>query len=808
MVQRQRPGWRTRAGLAWITAVLLAYYLVHPPLSGAFFAQVFAPAHHLTVDAQVVLRFGSHLLDLLLACWLLLLGAALGRFFWSRVAGAAAATLSASEGMLGVALGTGLGLGALSLTSFGVGLLGWLSPWVLWSGLLLLSLLFGHQGWWVLGWVWGQARLIPGAFRSSTRLERCLWGFVLATVALLVLGALLPPTAWDALMYHLAVPARDAAQGRVLPDSSNLQGYQPQLVEMLFLDGLLLHGDGVAALLSVGFGVLSVLTLVAFVRQVTDVSHKRPLALCAVAFFLSIPSLVLVLGWPYVDGALVYYELAALCALLCWWNAKETACIKWLFLTGALAGLALDVKYTGAFALLALVLLVAWRSWRRSGIRRVLWQVAGFGAVALLVGSPWLLRNLFLTGDPLFPYHLGHLFAVGPLWDDGRTQHAVEGPGWGVAQAWRVLTLPVEATLLGTQGSVEFDASLGPLLLLLLPLGVLLRPGTPSGASDSLGADASAGASGAAPAGQDAGECAEEHQQSDKHQQSEQHLAETARSGARVMVDDVRLVAEGRGWTEKQAVGVLLAFAGIEGLCWGVELLSVHFAEQSRLFFPLFAALVLPAALVWLRLKAPAASAPVTSLTSVTPVLSRLATGAVVLTLGCGLLAQMANTLGNGNLPSVLGLQSREAYLADHLDPYYAAMQAVAALPSSAHVLFLWEVRSYYAGRAVQADPFLDNFDFYYRHCPTPEQMARCFRQAGFTHVLFYAQGVQLILEGRPGDLSAQEVAALEKMLAQFSTPVYADSTPLLKSGQQVPPAAEEALGGQGWYRLYALPDG
>lgn len=785
---------------------MLAYYLVHPPLSGAFFTQVFAPAHHLAVDAQVLLRLGSHLLDLLLACWLLLLGAALGQFLWVGVAGAAKAGLSSassSEGMLRVALGTGLGLGALGLASFGVGLLGWLAPWVVWGGLTLLSLLCWRQGWWVLGWTWGQVRLIPQAFRAGTILSRCLWGFVLVTLALLVLGALLPPTAWDALMYHLAAPARDAAQGRVLPEVSNLQGYQPQLVEMLFLDGLLLHGDGVAALLSVGFGVLSVLTLVALVRQMTDVLHKGALGLRAVALFLSIPSLVLVLGWPYVDGALVYYELAALCALLCWWNAKETARIRWLFLTGALAGLALDVKYTAAFALVALALLIFWRCWRLFGIRRVLWHIAGFGAVALLVGSPWLLRNLFLTGDPIFPYHLGHLFAAGPVWDDVRTQHAVEGPGWGVAQAWRVLTLPLEVTILGTQGSVEFDASLGPLLLLLLPLGMLLWPGTASGASDGLSANASAGAAEAVPARQNA-EDAEEHQQPDEHQQPEQRLAETARSGARVMVADGRLVPERVGWTEKQVVGVLLAFAAIEGLCWGVELLSVHFAAQSRLFFPLFAALVVPAAVVWLRLKAPTVrDAP----SSMTPVLYRLATGAVVLALGCGLLAQLADTLGNGNLPYELGLQSREAYLTDYLDPYYSAMQAVAALPSSAHVLFLWEVRSYYAGRAVQADPFLDNFDYYYRHCPTPEQMARCFRQAGFTHVLFYAQGVQLVLEGRPGDLSAQEITALEEMLAQFSVPVYADSTPLLKSGQQVPSAAEQALGGQGWYRLYTLPD-
>jgi 4-amino-4-deoxy-L-arabinose transferase-like glycosyltransferase len=580
-------------------------------------------------------------------------------------------------------------------------------------------------------------------------------------------------------MYHLAAPARDVVQGRVLTDVANFQGYQPQLVEMLYLDGLLLHGDGEAALLHVVFGLLGLLTLVGMVRQMTGIPGKRAaLAVRVAALYLSIPSLVLVLGWAYVDGALVFYELAALGALLCWWHAKATSRLRWLLLTGTLAGLALDVKYTGAWALMALGVLVGWRAWRVAGLRAFFWQVGVLVGVALLAGLPWLLRNLLLTGDPLFPYHVGHVFAQGPLWDDGRTLHAVEGPGWGWAQAWRVLTLPLEVTIFGTQGSVEFDATLGPLLLLLLPLGLLLRP---------------------------TGEAAKPTR-----------AAMTTRDG----VD---------GWAVGRVVGVLLAFAAILWVCWGVELLNVHFARQSRLFFPLFAALTLPAAVVLLRLTSAAGVAQVSpaqappaqispgeapsvqiSLVQTPPLLARLATGAVLLALLCGLLAQGLTTLGSGNLAYLLGLQSREAYLADHLDPYYSAMQEINSLPPAAHLLFLWEVRSYYAVHAVNADPFLDNFDYVYRHCPTPERMLRCFRQAGFTHILLYAQGVELIVEGRPGALTAPEWTALGELLTQVPAPLYSDTTPLIRNGQAVaagPLAVEQALGGQGWYRLYALSD-
>ncbi len=757
---RQLPGnspgrsrWRMRVGVAWISAVLLTYYLLHPPLSASFFTTLFVPAHHVTFDGETPLRLVGFLANLAIASWLLLLGAALGQRIWHWV------RLPAVGETLRVALGSGLGLGALGLSTFAFGLPGWLSPVIVWGGLVLLSLLCARDGWWLLRWIGEQGRRVVQALRSGSWLDRLLWGYILLTLLLMVLAALLPPTAWDALMYHLAVPAVDIQRGRVLPDPANFQGYQPELVEMLYLDGLLLRGDGPAALLHVGFGLLSLLTLVALARQIGDPARSAALALRAAALFLSIPSLVLVLGWPYIDGALVYYELAALCALLCWWNSVGQKRFGWLLLSGVLLGLGLDTKYTAAFAIGALALLVFWRAWRMQGGYAALWQSALLVGSALVVGSPWLLRNLVLTGDPIFPYHLGHLFPAGPLWDDARSQAVVEGPGWGWGQAWRLLTLPLEVTLYGTQGSIEFDATLGPLLLLLLPLGLLVgklafkrRPGTTWQPDDQM------------PAG------------------AETPVAPEATSEAPL-------------WTERQVIGVLLAFAAMLVLCWDVELLSVHFARQSRLFFPLFAALTIPAAGAWMRLK------PAPRL----PGLHRLISAVVVVVLALGILSQSAGVLGNGNAPYLLGLQSREAYLADHLDPYYAAIGAVNALPPSAHVLSLWEVRSYYATKTIYADPFLDNFSYYVRHCPTIQLLVACFHQAGFTHLLFYAQGLQLVLEQRPGNVSDQELAMLWDVLSHHARLVYQDTVPLIEDGSGVSAVAEQMLGQRGWYRLYSL---
>jgi len=731
--------------VAWIAAVLIAYYLVHPPLTPDSLTTLFAPARQLALDWQVPLRLLSHALDLLVACWLLLLGAALGCRLWRWC------HLPLVEQTMQIALAGGLGLGALSLLSFAVGLVGWLSFWTVGAGLLLLSILCARDGWWVLRWLREQLGLMGRSIRAASWLDRVLWAYIVLTLLLMLLSALLPPTAWDALMYHLAAPAVDIRQGRILPTTANVQGYQPELVEMLYLDGLLLRGDGPAALLHLGFGLLSLLVLLALARQIA--AHAQPpaaagaLALRATALFLSIPSLTLVLGWPYIDSALVYYELAALCAVFCWWNASGRQRVGWLALAGTLLGLALDVKYTAAFAIGAAGVLVCWRAYggererggRLERLRAALWQAGLLVGLALVVGSPWLWRNLLLTGDPVFPYHLDHLFPAGPAWDDVRTHYELGGPGWGLAQSWRLFTLPLEATLYGSQGSMEFDATLGPLLLLLLPLGLLAWQ----------------------------------------------------RSRSKAQAD-----AEAPHWSERQVVGVLLAFAALLALCWDAELLSAQIARQSRLFFPLFAALTLPAAAVWLRLKRAA---------FLLPGFHRLVSVVVVLVLALTLLSQMAGALGNGNGPYLLGLQSREAYLAEHLNPYYAATQAVNALPGSAQVLSLWEARSYYVSRSITADPFLDNFDYYYRHYPTARLLAQALRQMGFTHVLFYAEGLQFVLTAQPGEESHQELAVLWDVLAHYARPVYQDTVLLVRGTTKPLTADEQMLGQRGWYRLYVL---
>jgi hypothetical protein len=726
-------GVRITIGVMWLALVLLAYYAVHKPVTAQEWQALLASPSALQwrVDA-VVSRLGGALLDLVTAAALLMLGGALGSTIW-RVS-----RLPHPDGPLARLSGTILGLGMIGLVVFMLGLLGWLSTAVMAGVLLALAVglwrdLFRQTRWWVTsaGRWWC-------AVWAAGGVERMLACFVAAMGALVLLAALLPPTAaWDALSYHLVAARQDALHGRIVLDPGNPQLYQPELTEMLFAALYLLRGgDGAAAPLHAGAGVV-LAGLIAWWGW--RVAGPRG-SVRAAALLVAIPVVTLVAGWPYVDLMLAAAEVCALLALVGWSEAtraeQRAAARGLLVLAGVFGGLALDVKYTAAYTLAALSTLVLVATWVQerdvvggplARVWRILRPVATFAVVGLLVGSPWLIRNLLVAGDPLFPYHLGPLFPGGPGWDAGRTVY-MEGHGWGVSALWRALALPFETILLGQQGSAEFDATLGPLLLLLLPLGALtIGPRRPRG------------------------------------------------QGGRWAT---RLGAMTNHWLYWP-----LGLCALITLCWAEELARSGVAMQSRLYLIVFVALVVPAAVAWLRLGA-------IELPSVS--LARLTTAGVALCLVFTLVTQAVQTLQLDNLAELVGAQPRGAFEQQQLGPYAAAMRRVDALPASARVLLLWEPRSYLAAHAqAEPDVFLDALDTLYRHCGKAG-ITRCLREQGFTYVLCYQQGME-VLAADP-KTSPTELSALRAAMRSWHA-VYHDDVPLIGSnGLRM-----------GWYVLYAL---
>lgn len=751
-------GWRVALGALWLMAVLLAYYTVHKPLAPADLALLRAPA----LDAawspgNTLVRLAGAVADLLAVAWLLLAAGALGQRFWRLL------RLPRPERAEAYLIGTLLGLGVLGLVAFALGLMG-----LLWlpAALVVLALpvaLLPRAALAVARWWWRAVRGWWRAGWAAGAIERIALLFGAVTAALTLLAALLPPTAWDALAYHLPAVRADATAGRIVLDPASPQGYQPQLVEML--DALLYlvrGGDGAAAPLHAACGALAV----ALVALLAWRAGGARASVRAATLALAIPLVATIATWVYVDLALAAMELAALLALSWWTHARRegntNAARGWLLAASLCLGLALDIKYTAAYTLAAFVPLVALDAgrivWRAGGgggsrwLRVVLAAARPAGAlalVALLTGCVWLLRNVLVAGDPIFPYHLGSLLPQGPGWDSGRTAF-MEGAGWGWRALWRAPLLPLEITLLGARNSVEFDATLGPLLLALLPLGLLalgltrriaMRP-LPTASLSNPGLAAGL------------------------------HPAELDPLPSPVL----------RGFWRWP-----LAYAGIMWLIWAEELARSQVAMQSRLFLAPILALAVPAAIAWLRLDA-------VRLPSLS--LGRLTNAAVLLCLGLTLLTQAAQTLQLDNLAELAGVQSRQAYLAQQLGPYAAAMRYLDTLGPHARVLFLWEPRTYLTQARAEPDAFIDNFNTLYRHCGDATGITRCLRAAGYTHVLVYREGVQFVRTQPGGHDTPAELTELDKLLATWPV-VYQDTTPVPDAPAGTAP---------GWYAVYALP--
>lgn len=220
----------------------------------------------------------------------------------------------------------------------------------------------------------------------------CLW---------ILLCAILPPLAVDELIYHLAVPKEILEAGGSVHFLDNIYAYFPQFGEMLFLFGLGVSGEIAARLFHTVFGFLLALALFGFSRRY----FSAPVAIWPVILFLSVPSVMVILPWAYVDLMFAFYAFSTLILLL---EFFETRRIRWVVLSGIMAGGALATKYTGLQFLLLLVLLLLGEHLfaRRKGLPAAALVLVG---VALPIVIPYLWRNWQLTGWPLFPFEFGPL---------------------------------------------------------------------------------------------------------------------------------------------------------------------------------------------------------------------------------------------------------------------------------------------------------------------------------------------------------------------------------------------------------------
>ena len=431
--------------LLWVLVVYPAYYVVHKPLS--------------SVQFQALLNIVTDLLT-----WLAMLGVAtaLGSRLTRR--------LAYHSLLERITFSAGLGLVVFSLITLGLSLVGLLYGWLFWVLLLGGGLL-----------LWCEFRDLARALRQvSLPRPDGAWSilltlFVVITLLLALIITLLPPTEWDSLVYHLVGPDRYLQAHRMTFEFDNYYLFFPSLTEMLFLDGMALKSDVVPRLIHFSYLLLTLGALGAFAKRYWSGKY----GLLAVALFLSIPTAVHIATWSYVDLALTFYNFCGIYALLNWlpWpdpdepeqEQVQPGSTGWLLLAGLSGGASLSIKYTGVVTLLVLAAILLWALLRRRlTLRSVFWGGLVVAGSALVLASPWYIKNAIVAGNPIYPLVWG-----GRAWNEIATRWMLV-PGQEM-NALDLLAVPWTLTVIGTQGTVAYDATTSPLFLALLPLLLVVR---------------------------------------------------------------------------------------------------------------------------------------------------------------------------------------------------------------------------------------------------------------------------------------------------------------------------------------------
>ena len=280
---------------------------------------------------------------------------------------------------------------------------------------------------------------------------------IILPLAFSFLLTLVPPfEAFDALLYHLAQPARILQDGglRVV---DNVPFWFPNLTENVYLWALALGSERATQIIHFSWALLAALLLWHWATKIwnVEIGRKTLLLLAAMA------SLPMLASWPYADMALAYYAIAAFYALTFYGTTKTSG---WLRVAAVMAGLAMAVKYTSFVVPLTCGLLLLFSRPFIKGVS----SAAHFSLIALAAAIPWYARNAILMGNPFYPFVFEGLFWDGFLsawYADSGT-----GIGWNALQ---IFLLPLN-TLLGYQDANLFDGRMGPLFLILAPFTFLI----------------------------------------------------------------------------------------------------------------------------------------------------------------------------------------------------------------------------------------------------------------------------------------------------------------------------------------------
>jgi hypothetical protein len=242
-------------------------------------------------------------------------------------------------------------------------------------------------------------------------------------VMAMALGAMLPSIDFDVKEYHIQGPKEWFMNGAIEMLPHNVYTSFPFLTEMFHLLGMELSSDWYLGALAGKLALMTFAPLTGLaVFAAADRLFDRKAAWAAMLIHLSTPWTYRISIIAYAEGGLTFFLMATTLAVIIRVQSQQDDPEQALdeageespgtgrltILTGLLAGSAMACKYPGllsvVFPAAVVLLLLEWKSQNAAPLtRRVTRTLLVFGLACGVTIGPWLLKNLYETGNPVYP---------------------------------------------------------------------------------------------------------------------------------------------------------------------------------------------------------------------------------------------------------------------------------------------------------------------------------------------------------------------------------------------------------------------
>ena len=431
--------------LLWVFGMISAYYVFHKPIQYSQIQTLAQGLFSLVICVSILSISGG-------------LGSLIVRY-------------DDKQPLITMALQASMGLGIIAVVMLLIGISIGYSEWVLWGMLIGPFILLPER---MIGW-WKLAREMMDEDRKRDGLSSILLLYVGLVFGVTFLVALTLPTKFDSLVYHISLPKIYLQENQFQFVPWLMYWGMPQVTEMLFTWAMGLGSLQTPLMMGWLVGLLASIA----VFRIVQINVSKTAGYVSLASLLAGYTTAQSLSWGYVNWMNMLFGTAFLVCMWQWYKAQVDTYQGqnnkgilgengryFLTLGGVFVGFSLGVKYTSGVLVLIGIIIILFGS-KKIGRKRGWSNLFLFLGAAFLTFSPWLMKNVLATNNPLYPF----IFPAGSM-DRIRLNFYQNQPTYDAW--WKVFLLAVSSTILGKEGAAGFGASIGPLLFPLGFVGAVL----------------------------------------------------------------------------------------------------------------------------------------------------------------------------------------------------------------------------------------------------------------------------------------------------------------------------------------------